>query len=122
MSFSDPFYTSDYFEFMGEILDFESEDPAEHQRGLEALCQVAEQGNVDAMLVLGRHYLRGRYRDAYLALKWHLEAMGHGEMLGYDMLLRQYAHPDGPDMEAAVRRMEAEGYTTDVLKKMWRAG
>lgn len=121
MSFSDPFYTPEYFKYQLEILDFESEDPREHVRGEQALAQKAEAGETDAMLVLGRHYLRGRYRDAYAGLQWYLKAMRRGDAEGWGMLQRFYAHPDDTDMEEALRRMEAEGHTMDNLKKMWQS-
>ena len=119
MSFSEPFYHPDYFEFQWEILNFESEDPQAHELGLRQLTEKADAGNRDAMMVLARHFLRGRYRDADQALKWYLEAMRHGESEGWGMLQRQYAHPDDTDMEEAVRRMEAEGYTIEALRQLW---
>lgn len=121
MSFSDPFYTSDYFTYQAELLDLESEDPGEHERGLLQLTRMAGQGNTEVMLLLGRHFVRGRYRDAYLALKWYLEAMRHREQEGWGMLQRYYRHPDDEDMEQAVCRMEAEGYTMDALKQLWQS-
>lgn len=119
MSFSDPFYTPDYFEYQWEILDFESEDPREHSRGEQALRQKADAGDTAALLVLARHYMGRRYRDADRALACYLEAMERGNMEGWGMLQRLYAHPDDTDMEEAVRHMEAQGYSMDALKKRW---
>lgn len=122
MSLSDPFYAPEYFEFMEQILDFESQDPATHQRGADALTQLAAQGNTGAMTVLGRHYLQGAYRDADQALHWYTQALRHGEKLSYSTLARLYAHPDGEDMEQAVARMEAQGVTRQELQKLYYAG
>lgn len=120
MSFSDPFYTPDYFEYQWEILDFESEDPAVHARGQQALRKRADGGDTGALLVLARHYLGRRYRDADRALGCYLEAMERGSTEGWGTLQRLYAHPDDTDMEEAVRRMKEQGYTMDALKKRWQ--
>ena len=108
MSFSDPFYTPDYFEYQWEILDFESEDPAVHARGQQALRKRADGGDTGALLVLA------------LLLSLTSSMLERGSTEGWGTLQRLYAHPDDTDMEEAVRRMKEQGHTMDALKKRWQ--
>ena len=113
MSFSDPFYMPEYFEFQEEIALLESDDPQEHEQGLSQLTRMAEQGNVDAMVVLGRHFYNGRYRDMYATLKWYICAAQEKHFEGQARVARLYNHPEDDQTVQAIQKLAEEGYDRD---------
>lgn len=121
MSFSDPFYMPDYFKYQLEILMLESDDLREYEEGVGLLTKKAYAGDTDAMMVLGRHFHNGKYRDIYTALKWYIRAVARHNWEGWDRLQRLYAHPEDEETERAVERLTAEGYDLSHLCQLWEA-
>ena len=118
MSFSDPFYSPEYFEYQLEILLLESDDPHEHEQGVDMLIKKAYAGDTDAMMVLGKHFHNGKYRDMSNALKWYIRAAESKHWEGQPRVARLYAHPEDEEPVLAIRQLETEGCGQDRIDEI----
>lgn len=118
MSLSDPFYAPEYFEFLEEIVLLDSDVPKERAQGLAQLTAKADAGNVDAMVVLGRHFYTGKHRDMYLALRWYIRAAEEKHYEGQARVARLYCHPEDEETLRAMEQLAAEGYDRERVLRL----
>lgn len=118
MSLSDPFYAPEYFEFLEEIVLLDSDVPKEHAQGLTQLTAMADAGNVDAMVVLGRHFYTGKHRDMYLALRWYIRAAEEKHYEGQARVARLYCHPEDEETLRAMEQLAVEGYDRERVLRL----